>query len=85
MSKRKQKKSKYPGDIFDEHVKHEFIDHDVASTMKTVVNEPIVHNVPVLTGGVGFDNVFNFVCEWGNNKVSENLSTIQLISRMLYL
>jgi carboxymethylenebutenolidase len=28
--------------------------------MKTMVNEPIVHNVPVLTGGVGFDNVFNF-------------------------
>jgi carboxymethylenebutenolidase len=60
MSKRKQKKSKNLGDIFDKHVKHEFIDHDVAATMKTMVNEPIVHNVPVLTGGVGFDNVFNF-------------------------
>jgi carboxymethylenebutenolidase len=60
MSKRKQKKSKNLGDIFDKHVKHEFIDHDVAATMKTMVNEPTVHNVPVLTGGVGFDNVFNF-------------------------
>ena len=58
MRKRKQKKSKNLGD--NEHVKHEFIDHDVAATMKTMVNEPIVHNVPVLTGGVGFDNVFNF-------------------------
>ena len=28
--------------------------------MKTMVNEPIVHNIPVLTGGVGFDKVFNF-------------------------
>src|SRR6266540_987876 len=60
MSKRKQKKSKNLGDIFDKHVKYEFIDHDVKATMKTMVNEPIVHNVPVLTGGVGFDNVFNF-------------------------
>jgi carboxymethylenebutenolidase len=25
-----------------------------------MVNEPIVHNVPILTGGVGFDIVFNF-------------------------
>ena len=47
MSRRKQKKSKNLGDIFDEHVKYEFIDHDVEATMKTMVNEPIVHNVPV--------------------------------------
>jgi carboxymethylenebutenolidase len=60
MIKRKQKKSKNLGEIFDKRVKHEFIDHDVEATMKTMVNEPIVHNVPVLTGGVGFDNVFNF-------------------------
>ena len=48
------------GDIFDKHVKCEFIYHDVEATMKTMVNEPIVHNIPVLTGGVGFDKVFNF-------------------------
>src|SRR4030095_2737363 len=60
MNKRKQKKRKNLGEIFDKHVKHEFIDHDVEATMKTMVNEPIVHNVPVLTAGVGFDNVFNF-------------------------
>jgi carboxymethylenebutenolidase len=60
LSIRKQKKRKNLGDIFDKHVKHEFIDHDVEATMKTMVNEPIVHNVPILTGGAGFDNVFNF-------------------------
>jgi carboxymethylenebutenolidase len=60
MSKLKQKKRKNLGDIFDKHVKYEFIDHDVEATMKTMVNEPIVHNVPILTGGVGFDNVFSF-------------------------
>jgi carboxymethylenebutenolidase len=60
MRKSKQKKRKNLGEIFDKHVKYEFIDHDVEATMKTMVNEPIVHNVPVLTGGVGFDNVFNF-------------------------
>jgi len=60
MSKGKQKKRKNLGDIFDKHVKHEFIDRDVEATMKTMVSEPIVHNVPILTGGVGFDDVFNF-------------------------
>ena len=43
MSRQKQKKSKNLGDIFDEHVKYEFIDHDVEATMKTMVNEPIFH------------------------------------------
>jgi carboxymethylenebutenolidase len=60
MSKRKQKKPRNLGEIFDKHVQHEFVDHDVEATMKTMVKEPIVHHVPVLTGGIGFDNVFNF-------------------------
>lgn len=60
MTKQKQKKRKNLGDIFDKHVEHEFIDHDVEATMRTMVKEPIVHNVPVLTGGIGFDNVVNF-------------------------
>jgi hypothetical protein len=28
------------GAIFDAHVRHEFVDHDVAVTMKTMVAEP---------------------------------------------
>jgi hypothetical protein len=38
------------GAIFDAHVRHEFVDHDVAATMKTMATEPYVHNVPTLTG-----------------------------------
>ncbi|MBV8110578.1 MAG: hypothetical protein JO012_12510, partial [Hyphomicrobiales bacterium] len=41
------------GAIFDAHVRHEFVDHDVAATMKTMATEPYVHNVPTLTGGDG--------------------------------
>jgi carboxymethylenebutenolidase len=33
---------------------------DVGLTMKTMVKEPYVHHVPVLTGGVGYDGVYNF-------------------------
>ena len=36
--------------ILDRHVKFEFEDKDVESTMKTMVKEPHVHHVPVMTG-----------------------------------
>jgi carboxymethylenebutenolidase len=36
------------GDVFDEHVRYEFEDHDVEATMKTMVKEPYVHHVPTL-------------------------------------
>jgi carboxymethylenebutenolidase len=48
------------GRVFDKHIKFEFKDKDVGSTMKTMVKEPYVHHVHVLTGGVGYDNVYNF-------------------------
>ena len=60
MTKRDQQKRANLGSIFDKHVKHEFVDHDVDSTMKTMVKEPIVHHVTTMTGGIGFDQVYNF-------------------------
>jgi carboxymethylenebutenolidase len=48
------------GAVFDKHIKCEFQDHDVDATMKTMVKEPYVHHVPVLTGGMGYDSVYNF-------------------------
>jgi carboxymethylenebutenolidase len=48
------------GKVFDKHVKFEFEDKDVDSTMKTMVKEPYVHHVPVMTGGVGYNSVYNF-------------------------
>src|SRR5262249_20319463 len=41
------------GAIFDAHIRHDFLDHDVPATMKTMAAEPYVHNVPTLTGGDG--------------------------------
>jgi carboxymethylenebutenolidase len=48
------------GAMFDKHVKCEFEDHDVDATMKTMVKEPYVHHVPTLTGGIGYEGVYNF-------------------------
>jgi carboxymethylenebutenolidase len=48
------------GEVFDEHIKYEFERHDVEATMKTMVKEPYVHHIPVLTGGIGYSGVYNF-------------------------
>ena len=48
------------GAVFDEHLKCEFEDHDVDATMRTMIIQPYVHHVPVLTGGVGYEGVYHF-------------------------
>src|SRR5215217_2933134 len=46
--------------MFDKHVNCEFEHHDIDATIKTMVKEPYVHHVPTLTGGIGYDGVYNF-------------------------
>lgn len=48
------------GAIFDAHVKHEFVDHDVNATMQTMTQEPYLLHVPTLTGGAGSSDVRRF-------------------------
>ena len=60
-NKAKRNKKRYSlGAVFDKHIKCEFQDHDVEATMKTMVREPYVHHVPMMTGGIGYDEVYNF-------------------------
>jgi carboxymethylenebutenolidase len=48
------------GAVFEQHIKHEFQDHDVDATMETMTKEPYVHHVPMMTGGIGYAGVYNF-------------------------
>jgi carboxymethylenebutenolidase len=48
------------GSVFDAHVKHEFVDRDVEATMRTMVEEPFLLHVPILTGGAGGREVRQF-------------------------
>jgi carboxymethylenebutenolidase len=48
------------GAIFDEHVAAEFDQKNVDATMKTMVEEPYVWHVPVLTGADGGEAVRRF-------------------------
>jgi carboxymethylenebutenolidase len=48
------------GSVFDRHVAAEFQDKSVDATMDTMVEEPYVWHVPVMTGGAGGEGVRQF-------------------------
>src|SRR6266487_3731265 len=47
-------------DRWDEHVKYEFATRDTEDTLKTMVPDAYVNHVPVMTGGVGHDQLRKF-------------------------
>jgi carboxymethylenebutenolidase len=47
-------------DRWDEHVKYEFATRDTEDTLQTMVPDAYVNHVPVLTGGVGHDELRDF-------------------------
>jgi carboxymethylenebutenolidase len=47
-------------DKWDEHVKYEFATRDTEDTLKTMVSDAYVNHVPVMTGGVGHDELRDF-------------------------
>ena len=50
-------------DLWDEHMRSEFETSSVEATLETMVEEPYVNHVPVMTGGVGLEEVREFYAE----------------------
>lgn len=48
------------GSVFDAHVKHEFVEHDLDATMRTMTAQPDLLHLPTLAGGRGVDQVRSF-------------------------
>jgi len=80
------------GSVFDAHVKHEFVDHDVNATMRTMVTEPYLLHVPTLTGGNGAAEVRgfyerHFVGKWPTDtqvsQISRTVGTNQVVDELL--
>ncbi len=46
--------------LWDEHVTYEFVTRDTEDTLMTMVKDAYVNHVPVLTGGVGHDELRQF-------------------------
>ncbi len=47
-------------DLWEEHLRDEFTTRDTSATLETMVADPYVNHVPVLTGGVGREQLRNF-------------------------
>jgi carboxymethylenebutenolidase len=78
--------------VFDAHVKHEFIDHDVAATMETMAAEPYLLHLATLTGGAGAVEVRrfyerHFVGKWPADttvsRISRTVGTDQVVDELI--
>jgi len=70
------------GTLFDGHLEREFADHDVNATMETMVSEPYVHCVPIMTGGFGGRGVRRFYSEHFINQIPKD-AKVTPISRTI--
>jgi carboxymethylenebutenolidase len=70
------------GVLFDSHIAKEFADLDVNATMETMVSEPYVHCVPVMTGGFGAQGVRRFYSEHFINQIPKD-AKVTPISRTI--
>ena len=74
--------ARYMETIFDTHIAKEFVDRDVDATMATMVAEPYVHCVPVMTGGSGGKGVRSFYSEHFVNQIPKD-AEVTPISRTI--
>jgi carboxymethylenebutenolidase len=70
------------GALFDGHLAREFAEHDVNATMETMVPEPYVHCVPIMTGGAGGQEVHRFYSEHFINQIPKD-AEVTRISRTI--
>ena len=51
---------KFLSDLWEDHIRHEFSTHNTEDTLATMVENAYVNHIPVLTGGVGRDELREF-------------------------
>lgn len=78
--------------VFDEHTAAEFAHRDLDAAMATMTDDPYVYQVPVMTGGVGFEGVRrfygeHFIGKWPQDTeltpVSRTVGEDQLVDEIL--
>jgi carboxymethylenebutenolidase len=65
--------------VLDDHLEAEFVAMDLEATMATMVDDPYLNHVPVLTGGIGRDEVRRFyeqvfIGHWPADTTMERIS-----------
>jgi carboxymethylenebutenolidase len=80
-------------DRWDEHVKYEFATRNTEDTLKTMVEDAYVNHVPVMTGGVGHDELREFYSkrfipqmppDTGMTAVSRTIGVDRVVDEMVF-
>ena len=80
-------------DLWDRHVRDEFVTRDTAATLDTMVANAYVNHIPVLTGGVGRDELREFYSkrfipqmppDTEMTPVSRTIGVDQLVDEMVF-
>ena len=51
---------KFLSDLWEEHMRYEFVTQNTEDTLATMVEDAYVNHIPVLTGGIGLDELREF-------------------------
>src|SRR5215471_12680397 len=79
--------------LWDDHVKYEFVTRDTEDTLETMVEDAYVNHIPVLTGGVGRDELREFYSkrfiphmppDTEMTPVSRTIGADQLVDEMVF-
>ena len=65
-------------ELWDEHIKYEFETRDTEDTLRTMVADAYVNHIPVLTGGVGHQQLREFYSEHFIPKMPTDRESIQI-------
>jgi carboxymethylenebutenolidase len=63
-------------DVWDQHVGAEFVAHDPNAAIATMIANPRNHHVPVMTGGEGPDEVYQFYARYFLPQIPPDLEII---------
>jgi carboxymethylenebutenolidase len=79
--------------LWEEHVRYEFATHNTDDTLATMVEDAYVNHIPVLTGGVGLDQLREFYSkrfipqmppDTEMTPISRTIGTDQLVDEMVF-
>ena len=79
--------------LWEEHVQHEFATHNTEETLATMVEDAYVNHIPVLTGGVGKNELREFYSkrfipqlppDTEMTPISRTIGTDQLVDEMVF-
>jgi len=79
--------------LWEDHVRHEFATHNTEDTLDTMVTDAYVNHIPVLTGGIGREQLREFYSkrfipqmppDTEMTPISRTIGTDQLVDEMIF-